>query len=410
MRFLLFLLLLVSFNVSAQKNYEFRNGNWYNGKDFTPGTWYSTGGKLTKKAPSKIDSVIDLTNKWVVPPMGDAFGTCLTANPTPDMQLRSYHNEGVFYVQILGNTNLQRTEIAPKGNQPTSPDISFANGEITCTLGEPFFKYEPAAMDIKNPNLIAQKQEEIKNSRKGLGDGYWFIDNTSAVSANWEKIKAQKPGVISIWLLDAEKNGGKPSFGLSPEVAKAIIKKAHKADLKVFAHVANAADLRLAITLGVDGIANLPGMQWDGTGDTKAYDLTENDIKLLVKKQTAIVPLLTKAQNTGTLHSSLRDYHKKTLKRLLDAGANVLVGSDDPIRTIRSEVNYWFALGDIPADAVLKSLCERTPRAIFPNRKIGKIEPKYEASFLVLEDNPLNNLLKIRAVDFKVKNGVLLPK
>lgn len=410
MRFLLCCLLLVTTGLSAQKNYEFRNGHWYNGKDFTPGTWYSVNGKLSKKAPSKIDSVIDLSNRFVVPPMGDAFSSTITANNTPDMSLKSYHSEGVFYVQILGNTLEQRNAIAAQSNVPGAPDIAFANGEMTCTLGEPFIKYEAAAMEIRNPTIIAQKKDEIKNSRKALGNGYWFIDNKEAVSANWERIKAQKPNVVSIWLLEAETKGGKPGYGLTPDVAKAVVKKAHKSGLKVFAHVANAADVRLAVKIGVDGIANLPGMQWNGAGDTKAFDLTEEDIKLLVKKQTAIIPLLSQAQNNNSNTEALRAYQRATLKKLFAAGANVLVGSDDPVRTIRSEVNYWFSLGEIPTAAALKTICERTPQAIFPKRKIGKIESGYEASFLVLEDNPLGNLLKLRAVAFKVKNGVLLPK
>jgi imidazolonepropionase-like amidohydrolase len=53
-------------------------------------------------------------------------------------------------------------------------------------------------------------------------------------------------------------------------------------------------------------------------------------------------------------------------------------------------------------------MCENSPRAIFPKRKIGKIEDGYEASFIVLSDNPLDNILKIRAISFKVKNGKVL--
>ena len=407
MRFaFLFLFSAAASALFAQKTYEFKNGNWFNGTEFVPATWYSVGGKLSKKAPAQIDSVVDLTDRFVIPPLGDAFSSSLADHPTPEMQLKSYFNEGVFYIQTLGNTKEGRQKVTTKLSANT-PDVSFANGEITCTLGEPFMRYEPAALGIKNPNDIAKRTNEIKNKRSGYGDGYWFIDNKDALSANWSKIKAQNPGVISITLLDAENMGGKEGKGLTPDVAKAVVKKAHKSDLKVFARVENANDVRLAVKLGVDGIAGLPGSQWDGEGSTAAFDLSDADLKLLAKKKTIVVPVFSKAQSMKAPKPAVTAYQSALLRRMLTSGVLVAVGSDDPQRTIRSEVTYWFNLGDLNLAAALRALCETTPQAIFPERKIGRFENGYEASFLVLPDNPLNNFLKMRAIQFKVKNGVV---
>lgn len=407
MRFaFLFLFSAAASALFAQKTYEFKNGNWFNGTEFVPATWYSVGGKLNKKAPAQIDSVVDLTDRFVIPPLGDAFSSSLADHPTPEMQLKSYFNEGIFYIQTLGNTKEGRQKVTTKLSAAT-PDVSFANGEITCTLGEPFMRYEPAALGIKNPNDIAKRTNEIKNKRSGYGDGYWFIDNKDALSANWSKIKAQNPGVISITLLDAENMGGKEGKGLTPDVAKAVVKKAHKSDLKVFARVENANDVRLAVKLGVDGIAGLPGSQWDGEGSTAAFDLSDADLKLLAKKKTIVIPVFSKAQSMKAPKPAVTAYQSALLRRMLTSGVLVAVGSDDPQRTIRSEVTYWFNLGDLNLAAALRALCETTPQAIFPERKIGRFENGYEASFLVLPDNPLNNFLKMRAIQFKVKNGVV---
>ena len=407
MRFaFLFLFSAAASALFAQKTYEFKNGNWFNGTEFVPATWYSVGGKLSKKAPAQIDSVVDLTDRFVIPPLGDAFSSSLADHPTPEMQLKSYFNEGIFYIQTLGNTKEGRQKVTTKLSAAT-PDVSFANGEITCTLGEPFMRYEPAALGIKNPNDIAKRTNEIKTKRSGYGDGYWFIDNKDALSANWSKIKAQNPGVISISLLDAENMGGKEGKGLTPDVAKAVVKKAHKSDLKVFARVENANDVRLAVKLGVDGIAGLPGNQWNGEGSTAAYDLSDADLKLLAKKKTIVIPVFSKAQSMGTPKPAVATYQGALMRRMMANGVSVAVGSDDPQRTIRAEVTYWFNLGDLNLAAALRALCETTPQAIFPERKIGRFENGYEASFLVLPDNPLNNFLKMRAIQFKVKNGVV---
>lgn len=413
MKKLQFATLLIAFSIqalSAQKALpvlEFKNGNWYDGQGFTTATWYVSAGKLTQKAPVKIDSVIDLSGKWVVPPMADAYCASVADNSTGINQLANYFSEGIYYLQILNNTQEGRQKVADKTNKPDAPDVVFANGGITCTLGLPFLKYESVAQGIRNPQLISQRYDEIKQGRKMLGNAYWFVDNKDALDKNWDKIKAQKPGMISIYLLDAQNNGGKEGKGLNPEVAKAVIKKAHKSDLRVYAHVETAEDVRLALKLGADGIANLPGYNWDGSGDAQKYELNDDDLKKLAKKKTPVVPLLSHAQGLKSRPGG-NDAQSKLLKRLLDNGVNVVIGSNDSQRTTRTELNYWFQLGNMDYNTVLKILCENTPRAVFPDRKIGKIAEGYEASFLVLGDNPTSNILKIRVIDQKVKNGVLL--
>jgi hypothetical protein len=410
MRFAFALIVTLAFATAgiSQKNYEFKNGYWYNGTDFALGTWYTVDGKFSKKAPAKIDSVIDLYQRYVIPPFGDAFSSSLTSNPSVEQMLKMYFSDGIFYIQTLGNTQEGR-----KNTQvhlgAKSPDVTFANGEIACTLGEPFMRYEPAAMGIKNPNDIKTRANEIRNKRTGLGDGYWFFDDKSAINANWDRIKAQKPNVIAISLLDAEKMGGKEGKGLSPDVAKAVVKKAHKADLKVFARVENVNDIRLAIKLGIDGIAGLPGSDWNGEGSTAAFELTDADIKLLAKKKTVVIPVFSRAQFAGKDRHKMQTFQAAQLAKLLKGGVKVAVGSDDPQRTIRTEVTYWFNLGDLDIPAALKAICETTPQVVFPDRKVGRIEHGYEASFLVVDDSPYVNFLKMRAIRFKVKNGVLVP-
>ncbi len=392
---------------TAGKNYEFRNGQWYNGTAFVAATWYSNNGLLSKKAPSKIDSVIDLQGRWVVPPIGDAHCSSISENPSASTTLNQYMGEGVFYLQILGNTQEGRTATTPLLNKSTTPDAVFSNGAITCSLGMPFLEFEGPANKIRNPNQWGEHYDELKISRKLIGNGYWFIDNKEALTANWEKIKAQNPGVISIYLLDVQNNGGKEGKGLSAEVAKLVVKKAHKSGLRVFAQVETASDLALGLKLGVDGFANLPGHNWDGVGESKKFELSDAELKLLVKKKTPVVLLLSHAQ-AATNRATVQEFHRKTLRRLLEANANVVMGSDDSQRTLRMELNYWFGLGDMDDARTLKVLCENTPRAIFPGRKIGRLEDGYEASFLVLSDNPLSNVLKVRVIAFKVKNGTLL--
>lgn len=46
---------------------------------------------------------------------------------------------------------------------------------------------------------------------------------------------------------------------------------------------------------------------------------------------------------------------------------------------------------------------------IFPKRKIGYLKSGYEASFLVLDGNPLTNFEAVKKIRLRFKQGFMLP-
>jgi len=404
---LLFCLTLFSATLHTQNTqpvYQFSNGNWFDGAKFVEQTWYSVAGKFTQKIPVKVDSVVDLAGRWVVPPLGDAFCSSLSENSFINQQVESYSTDGVFYLQVLANTQESRQKVGAQLSKPDSPEMVFANGGFTCTLGHPFLKYEAPAQGVRNPSDIASKYATIREGRAMHGNGYWFVDSKKDVDKIWKAVMAQAPGVVSIYLLDTQNSSGKENKGLTADAAKAVVKKAHKSGLRVFAHVETAEDVRTCLKIGVDGFANLPGHQWDGKGDGKKYELTDLDLKNLAKGKTPVVALLSHAQTLAN-RPNAQEIQAALLKRLFEHGVNVVIGTDDAQRAIRSEINYWFQLKGLDNARAVKVFCANTPQAIFPKRKIGQFAEGYEASFLVLNGNPLQNLLKLRDIAFKVRQG-----
>ncbi len=63
---------------------------------------------------------------------------------------------------------------------------------------------------------------------------------------------------------------------------------------------------------------------------------------------------------------------------------------------------------DWPDADLLRTWAVETPQAIFPGRKIGRLEPGYEASFLVLDENPIDRLDALRTIRMRVKQGCVL--
>lgn len=415
-------------NLPIQKNYEFSNGNWFNGKSFKRQTFYSASGILTSRKPSRIDERVDLKNGFVIPPFADAHTHNLDGLRDLERISRAYLNEGTFYVQVLANHASGATQARPLLNKPSTLDASYANGMLTCTYGHPFMVYEPLAMGIYNPAEAFQRIDEIKKSRRAENDAYWFFDTRADVDRKWEKILAAQPDIIKIALLDAENYekyaaaGDTLNKGLSPEVASYVVEKAHQANLRVYAHIETANDFRLGLRIGVDGFAHAPYYEWNGRIETKPPDdLTLADIKLAAKRKVVVIPTAQKGtyaateknlEGKETLNQERLERiiarHKKLFNQMSENGVRLAFGLDNYGTTLIPEILYFRDNNIFDNLTLLKIAVESTAQTVFPNRKIGKLRDGYEANFLVLNGNPLKDFGQIKSINLRFKQGTFI--
>ncbi|MGH7693393.1 MAG: amidohydrolase family protein, partial [Gemmatimonadaceae bacterium] len=97
------------------------------------------------------------------------------------------------------------------------------------------------------------------------------------------------------------------------------------------------------------------------------------------------------------------------LRTLKAAAVTIAIGSDNNRGTSRSEALYLSDLAVWSNLELLKVLSEATPSLIFPKRKIGALRDGYEASFVVLEQDPLQDFANVVRITRRVKQGHLLP-
>jgi predicted amidohydrolase YtcJ len=71
-------------------------------------------------------------------------------------------------------------------------------------------------------------------------------------------------------------------------------------------------------------------------------------------------------------------------------------------------MEYNNGLGAFDKLTLLKMWTETTPRVIFPKRKIGLLREGYEASFLALEGNPIEDFRNLHRIKLRFKQGGLL--
>jgi imidazolonepropionase-like amidohydrolase len=382
------------------------NGHWFNGKSFEPRTVYSVNGRFTPKPPARVDRTLDLAGTWVVPPFAEAHNHNLNGIEEQDRKaIQKYLADGVFYVKIQSNlplTDELKRRLAL--NRPDSIDAVLAQGaSLTATGGHPLLLVDSVWLRF----YPGQTKETLKDYR------YFTIDSEAELERKWPRLLSQRPDFIktTLWFSDEfEQRKNDPAYrglyGLDPRLLPKIVAKAHANNLRVSTHVNNAADFHNALTAGVDEIAHLPL-----TGLTP---IAVEDAKLAARR--GIVVDTTCAVVRGLPSQTLRKEDLpqvlKTqlinLKLLREHGVRLAIGSDNVNDSSVKEVEYLQGLGVFDNLTLLKLWAETTAQTIFPQRKIGALNEGYEASFLALEGNPLEDLQNVRRIKFRFKQGILL--
>lgn len=418
----LYVLSAQSKNLVAHNTYEFTNGNWFDGKGFVRRKFYSVNGILTAKKPVKVDEKIDLGDDFVIPPFADAHCHHFDAPYNVDQQVEMYLRDGVFYAKVLSNLRTGALKVKDKVNVPTSVDVSYAHGSLTHSFGHGFEVFETLALRlIPTTEVMEANKAKIAGSRLRENDGYYIIDTADDLERKWQKIIDGKPDFIKINLLASENFETQRSnipnikighIGLNPQLVPLIVQKAHAAGLRVSAHVETAADYRTALAAGVDEMAHIPGYYFGLQENPESYLLTDKDAQESAKRRIWVIPTpnLPDAIKNPLILERIERVMRQNLELLRRRGVRFAFGSDAYMSTPVEYVLYTAGLGVFSNLEMLKIWTEETPQTIFPNRKIGRLREGYEASFLVLNANPIADFKNIKNIKLRFKQGYLIDR
>jgi imidazolonepropionase-like amidohydrolase len=111
---------------------------------------------------------------------------------------------------------------------------------------------------------------------------------------------------------------------------------------------------------------------------------------------------------------AMRANQAANLKVLRDAGVKIAIGSDGisgerRFVTGRDEVRFLAQTAMLSPLQLLRAWAVDTPRTIFPDRKIGDLKAGYEANFLVLGADPIEDPENLHRISLRVKGGRVLP-
>ena len=420
-RALLALLMAAVAHPVQAESVEWRNGLWFDGTGFVAGNRYSVDGVFVDRPPPTIDRTVELSARHIVPAYGDAHHHGIDSADGIDDKVIVFLEAGIFYVKNPDSIpDLLTPDVRAKLNRPESVDAVFANGGLTCHGGHPapFHDYL-ASLGVFGKLGPSQMENRA----------YFLIDDEAELDRKWPAILAGKPDFIKTFLLFSEEyegrepllreTDGKPNKGLNPKVLGAIVKRAHAAGLRVSTHIDTARDFENAVNAGVDEINHTPQPDQRFSPDLSAYTLTPEIARRAAARGITVV---TTASTTERLSPSLkpewigpmREKQIENFRTLEAAGVKLAIGSDGisgerRFVTGRDEVIFLIRHRMLTPLELLRAWAVDTPKTIFPKRKVGELAPGFEANFLALSGDPLDDPANLNRIGLRVKQGQVLP-
>ncbi len=244
---------------------------------------------------------------------------------------------------------------------------------------------------------------------------YWVTTEAEARKAVQEQA-ALKVDVIKIWVDDRDGKYKK----MPPEIYTPVIDEAHKAKLRVAAHIFNLSDAKGLLKAGIDVFAH-------GIRDVDADD----ELVALVKARPHVV-LIPNMPDRGVvadyawLKGSLSDaevakiqagatnrpaaqaawgIQARNLKKLSDAGMTITVGTDgNTAWAPHVEMADMVASGMTPMQVIVAAT--KNGAAFLRMNDTGTIATGKRADLLVLDGNPVEDITNTRKIAAVYLKGV----
>jgi len=388
----------------------FENGRWFDGKRFTLGDYYVVDGRMTRIRPERLDGSFDLQGRYVLPGLIDAHNHNFQNGPFAAFSNQRTLQAGVYHsVQMCARPD-QTMAFAGFLQSPGNVEVLFTDACFSGSDGHP--------LGIALASS-AQMGEEV--SVEQVHQSYDPVDTVEELDALWPALLERSPRLIKIILINSERREAElqdPSTfgyrGLDPVVAREIVRRAHEAGIRVAAHVDSAADFTLAVDIGADLIAHLPGYRIAENMTPDDYRIPDAALSAAAGRGTIVITTAGAARHAmkrrPEIAKALKAMQVQNLTRLIAAGVPLAMGSDDVTGTVIDEVIYVDGLNVMSREKLLQIATADTARAMFPDRTMGTFVEGAEATFNVYSTDPLEDLSALRSIFLGVQSGTVLAR
>lgn len=380
------------------------NGRWWTGQRYDRAPRCVRAEAFVRCPANVADRIVNLAGRYLIPPLADAHNHVTSDAPRAIAA-------GVFY--LMNPTSLASLIAPPERRKPApgKVDVVYSMGAVTAPGGHPLELYE----DQLGPRFYKDKKPA-----DFVGDAYHFVSAAADIAPVLDRLVDQHADFVKIVLEYSEQYARRrddPAFrglrGLDPALVPELVRQAHRRGLRVAAHIETAADFRVIVAAGVDEAAHMPGYlgPFGGVTTIATYLITDADARAAARSGIRVVATASLALGNPDKAklAAIQAMQRANLRKLKRAGVPILIGTDGYTDAAIAEARYLVALGVLTQPEALNALTQATPRFIFPARKIGKLEPGYEASFLTLDADPARDLAVLpKAIVGRTKQGMEL--
>jgi hypothetical protein len=386
------------------------DASWFDGAAFRRADVYSIDDRLTLTRPERIDRTVDLHGGFVTSAFGEAHTHQVTSGDA-DASIRTYLQQGIFYVMSQANVPQARERLAGRVNTPVSVDVAFASGAFTAPGGHP-------------TALVRRNIQQGGMTAEDLDGGFLHsVSSPADIERAWTRVRASRPDFVKIMLVYSEDRAAgipRPAdsdrHGLDPALVPAIVDRAHRDGLRVSAHVESAYDFDVAARAGVDIFAHLPGFWPDekriAAKGLDLYRISEASAALAGRSKARVVTtiyetleLTAEQKPYEGFRQPILDLYRHNLSVLTTAGVVAALGSDQFRTTSLAEALEIHKAGLMDPATLLRALSIDAAATIFPDRGPFGLAEHARADFLVLDANPLVDFSAVQRIRLRVKAG-----
>ena len=376
------------------------------------------GPRAGVKAPAGA-SRVDLTGKTVMPAMINAhvhigyegYTTWRAENYTAENVLDHLQREA-FY----GTAATQSV-----GTSPTEAALQFQRDQLAG-------KYPPASRFFFMPGMAPPNGGPDAVLRVATNKLRVINEVTTAAEARAavQKMAAQKIPAVKMWVDD--RRGTYPK--LTEEAYLAILDEAHKHKMIVHAHATTLADQKAVVKAGADVVVHMvQGEKLDdeyltllkekkpywatviGLGDPTGVCQPDPFFEVAlpakviaeIRATTERRPLAPSCGPPSPNAPRREEIMAYNFPRMIASGARIVLGTDtgiQPGHTFGSgehvELARWVQLGLSPSDAIVAAT--KRPAELLGLKDMGTLAAGKRADFIVLDANPLDDILNTRKI------------